>query len=68
VLYEPGVPDLHVAASWLPVHAELERLGRPLPQVDASFDLLARAVQIDVHPLFADEDVDGICAAIERLP
>jgi hypothetical protein len=50
------------------VHAALERLGRPAPQLDASLDLLGRAVQIDVHPLFRGEDVDGICAAIERLP
>ena len=68
VLYEPGVPDLHVAASWLPLHAALERLGRPAPRIDASLDLLGRAVQIDVHPLFEDEDVAGICAAVERLP
>ncbi len=68
VLHEPGVPDLHVADSWRPVHAALERLGRPAPQIDTSLDLLGRAVQIDVHPLFEKEDVEGICAAIERLP
>jgi 8-amino-3,8-dideoxy-alpha-D-manno-octulosonate transaminase len=68
VLHEPGVPDLHVVESWRPVHVALERLGRPAPQVDASLGLLSRAVQIDVHPLFAEADVEAICAAIDNLP
>ena len=68
LLYEPGTPDLHVAAHWRPLHATLERLGRPAPPIEASLDLLGRAVQIDVHPLFGDEDVGAICAAIEGLP
>jgi 8-amino-3,8-dideoxy-alpha-D-manno-octulosonate transaminase len=68
VLHEPGVPDLHVADSWQPVHAALERMGGPEPRIDASLDLLGRGVQIDVHPLFEEEDVDAICAAVERLP
>jgi 8-amino-3,8-dideoxy-alpha-D-manno-octulosonate transaminase len=68
VLYEPGIPDLHVAASWRPLHAALERLGRPAPEVGGSLDLLATAVQIDVHPLFEEADVEGICAAVDRLP
>lgn len=67
VLYEPGVPDLHVAPWWRPVHAALERLGRPRPDVARSLELLGCAVQIDVHPLFREEDVDAICAAVERL-
>ena len=68
VLYEPGVPDLHVAACWQPVRAALVRAGRSEPELGTSLDLLGRALQIDVHPLFDDADVDAICAAIERLP
>lgn len=67
VLHEPGFDDLHVATSWRPLHAALERLGRAAPDVSRSLDLLARAVQIDLHPLFSDDDVAGVCAAVERL-
>lgn len=65
-LYEHGVPDLHVAAYWKPAHAALSALGRTPPTCDTSYDLLGRAVQIDVHPLFGHDDVDTICAAVEE--
>jgi dTDP-4-amino-4,6-dideoxygalactose transaminase len=68
LLHEPGVPDLHVATSWLPVHAALERLGRPPARFDASLESLSRAVQIDLHPFYGDPEVAVIREAIECLP
>lgn len=67
VLHEPGVPDLHIAASWRPVLNALERLNRPQPDLRVSLDLLGRAVQVDVHPLFEEGDVEAIRTAVEQL-
>ena len=64
VLFEPDVVDLHVSAWWRSVDAALERHGRDARDCRASLELLARSVQIDVHPLYDDGDVDGICGAV----
>lgn len=68
VLHEPPTPDLHVAACWPAVTAATRRSQRDAPDISTSLDLLARAVQIDVHPLYEDADVDAICAAVDGLP
>ncbi len=65
-LYRDGVVDLHVARFWRPLEVALEETGRPQPELGQSLELLARAVQIDVHPLFEDGDVEAICSALER--
>jgi 8-amino-3,8-dideoxy-alpha-D-manno-octulosonate transaminase len=65
-LYRDDVVDLHVARWWRPLEAALEQAGRPQPELAASLELLGRAVQIDVHPLFEQEDVDMICASLAR--
>lgn len=65
-LYRDDVVDLHVARWWRPLEAALEREGRPQPVLARSLELLARGVQIDVHPLFEQDDVDAICAALGR--
>jgi dTDP-4-amino-4,6-dideoxygalactose transaminase len=66
LLSEPGVPDLHVSSWWRPIDAALARTGRVAPGVSRSLELLSRAVQIDVHPLFDADRVERICSVIER--
>ena len=65
-LYRDDAVDLHVARFWRPLYAALAEAGRGEPELDRSLDLLRRAVQIDVHPLFESDDVDAICAALRR--
>ena len=65
-LHRDGVVDLHVARFWRPLEVALEATGRPQLELGPSLELLARAVQIDVHPLFEDGDVEAICSALER--
>ena len=65
-LLEPGVVDLHVSSWWRTVDAALAADGRTAPDCSRSLELLSRAVQIDVHPLYGDDDVDAIRAAIAR--
>jgi len=65
-LYEEGVVDLHVSRFWRPTEAALAAQNRQAPDCTASLDLLARAVQIDLHPLYDDADVTAICEALEH--
>jgi dTDP-4-amino-4,6-dideoxygalactose transaminase len=66
LLFDPGVPDLHVARWWLPAHDALRRAGGPASAWQPTTDRLGRAVQIDLHPLYGDDDLSAICAAVER--
>lgn len=66
VLHEPGVIDLHVSSSWRPVEVALADQGMGAPDCTRSLELLARAIQVDVHPLFEPQDVDDVCRSLER--
>ncbi len=76
-LWDPGSRDAHVYTGWEALMQRRAHYGpwRPAAPADAlvpdacprSLELLGRAVHVDVHPLFSDEDVEGTIRGIRRV-
>jgi 8-amino-3,8-dideoxy-alpha-D-manno-octulosonate transaminase len=66
-IYDPDTPDLHVYPFWAPVLAAIEADGRPAPDCPRTLRLLERSIHIDVSPLSAEQDLDEIAFAFEKV-
>lgn len=75
-LWDPGIADAHVYTGWEALlrrrahHGEWRPAAPSALEPDAcprSLDLLRRAVHVDVHPLFTEEDVEGTVVGIRRV-
>ncbi|HZS88786.1 MAG TPA: aminotransferase class I/II-fold pyridoxal phosphate-dependent enzyme [Chloroflexota bacterium] len=81
-LYRPDHPDFHVYAHWTSILNKTSSTAAGYPWAPAYYrgtasysadmcprtlDLLGRAVNIDVNPLYSDEDVEQVIAAIHKV-
>jgi 8-amino-3,8-dideoxy-alpha-D-manno-octulosonate transaminase len=81
-LYRPDHPDFHVYAHWNVILNKTSSTAAGYPWAPAFYsgtasysadmcprtlDLLGRALNIDVNPLYSDEDVDQVIAAIQKV-
>jgi 8-amino-3,8-dideoxy-alpha-D-manno-octulosonate transaminase len=76
-LWDPGSRDAHVYTGWEALLQRRAHYGswRPLAPADAltpdacprSLEYLHRAVHLDVHPLFTEEDVEGVIRGVRRV-
>lgn len=65
-LYVAGRTDRHVADAWGPI---VQAAGAPFygDRFPRSLDLLGRAINVDVNPLFTEEDTAGVAAGVEKV-
>ena len=76
-LWDPGSRDPHVYTGWEALLQRRAHYGQwqPAAPADAltpdacprSLEWLQKAVHIDVHPLFTDEDIEGTIRGIRRV-
>jgi dTDP-4-amino-4,6-dideoxygalactose transaminase len=79
VMFEPSRVDLHVAYHWAPLGAghswstltagghEAVRTSMDLGSCTRTYELLSRAVHVDVSPDLNDEQTDQVARAIEKV-